>query len=359
MGANYDCLAPGSTCPLGDVPQSDVAGTCPEGGVCCMPPPPSPPFVPDTPTTPPATAPPVPTPAPPPPVGDFFFLRMERGKKMRTFDSTTRCSASFLNLPIDNNQQQKKKKKKGSRPPSPPAAPSLSVPLRPPPHRHPAALHRGPHRQDVRPLRLGGPGPLPDGKVVDLGHPHLVPLDAGRLVDAGLLARLRRSGAVLAGVSVAERGVHDQRHRRRRQREEEDEFFFFGGGGGGDYSLRLVLSHSPKHRDPPTKFKKKNSQGDFIVLGRTGSSAAASGWVIRVNKPTAPGFPCTYTPLLTGIVPWAGERSFCPFFSCCFPPFFLLCVLERERELAFSLFLLRLSLSHPLAQTHHQKNKPT
>jgi len=66
MGANYDCLAPGSACPLGDVPQTDVAGTCPEGGVCCAPAPaPSPPpFVPDTPTptTPPPTAPPAPTP---------------------------------------------------------------------------------------------------------------------------------------------------------------------------------------------------------------------------------------------------------------------------------------------------------
>ena len=39
MGANYDCLAPGSTCPLGDIPQTDVAGTCPAGGVCCTPPP--------------------------------------------------------------------------------------------------------------------------------------------------------------------------------------------------------------------------------------------------------------------------------------------------------------------------------
>lgn len=72
MGANYDCLAPGSTCPLGDVPRQDVAGTCPEKGVCCTPPPPPPPppFVADTPTptTPPATAPPIPTPAPPPPV---------------------------------------------------------------------------------------------------------------------------------------------------------------------------------------------------------------------------------------------------------------------------------------------------
>lgn len=53
------------------------------------------------------------------------------------------------------------------------------------------------------------------------------------------------------------------------------------------------------------------------MLGRTGSSAAASGWVIRVNKPTAPGFPCQYTTLLTGIVPWAGERK-----VFCFSSFF-------------------------------------
>lgn len=70
MGAKYSCLAPGSTCSGGDVPQTDVAGTCPEGGVCCAPAPspPPPPFVPDTPTptTPAATAPPYPTNTPAP-----------------------------------------------------------------------------------------------------------------------------------------------------------------------------------------------------------------------------------------------------------------------------------------------------
>ena len=68
---------------------------------------------------------------------------------------------------------------------------------------------------------------------------------------------------------------------------------------------------------------KSPRQGDFIVLGRSGASATAtSGWVIRVNKPTAPGFPCSYTKLLSGIAPWAGERDhFNLFFFrfCSFP----------------------------------------
>jgi len=61
------------------------------------------------------------------------------------------------------------------------------------------------------------------------------------------------------------------------------------------------------------------------VLGRSGASATAtSGWVIRVNKPTALGFPCSYTKLLSGIAPWAGERDhsnlfFFRFCSCPFP----------------------------------------
>ena len=51
----------------------------------------------------------------------------------------------------------------------------------------------------------------------------LDPGDAHQLGGAGLLARLRGPGHLLAGVAVAERGVHDQRHRRRRAG--ADDFF--------------------------------------------------------------------------------------------------------------------------------------
>ena len=97
------------------------------------------------------------------------------------------------------------------------------------------------------------------------------------------------------------------------------DFFFFLLSFFPSFSLSLSLNSENKTISNP-KQHQHGHQGDFIVLGRTGSSAAASGWVIRVNKPTAPGFPCTYTPLISGIVPWAGTRGiFFPFsfFSPC------------------------------------------
>ena len=206
MGANYDCLAPGSACPLGDVPQTDVAGTCPEGGVCCAPPPPPspPPFVPDTPTptTPPATAPPAPT---PPPVRRELWDGSEGEKQKRERE----ILISILTLA--SSLGEKTSTGTGTPSPSP-----LRVPLRPPPHHHPAALRRRLRRRALQPLWLGRPGPLPDGRAVGLRDARLVSRDPGQLGDARLLARLRRPEHLLAGVAVSERGVHDQRHRRRR-----------------------------------------------------------------------------------------------------------------------------------------------
>ena len=69
------------------------------------------------------------------------------------------------------------------------------------------------------------------------------------------------------------------------------------------------------------------------MLGRSGASATAtSGWVIRVNKPTAPGFPCSYTKLLSGIAPWAGERDHFNLFFFVFVLFRFPCVVPQEEE---------------------------
>ena len=69
------------------------------------------------------------------------------------------------------------------------------------------------------------------------------------------------------------------------------------------------------------------------MLGRSGASATAtSGWVIRVNKPTAPGFPCSYTKLLSGIAPWAGERYHFNLFFFVFVLVRFPCVVPQEEE---------------------------
>lgn len=69
------------------------------------------------------------------------------------------------------------------------------------------------------------------------------------------------------------------------------------------------------------------------MLGRSGASATAtSGWVIRVNKPTAPGFPCSYTKLLSGIAPWAGERDHFNLFFFVFVLVRFPCVVPQEEE---------------------------
>jgi hypothetical protein len=42
------------------------------------------------------------------------------------------------------------------------------------------------------------------------------------------------------------------------------------------------------------------------VLGRTGSTSSTSGWIIRIPAGQAPGAPCAYELVQTGIVPYAG-----------------------------------------------------